>query len=151
MGADTKKIRTRDSIKLIEYTYKNYELVNLEELLNREFEDWRKINQNRIKIYKGKSETPNPILGTIQYEKYPVLKTEKNNIYVDIDAVCKIEAPVGKNSKIGEAKIILNNTKIASVDILVKEKIERKNYMDYFKELLPLYKLLFEEVNQWRT
>ena len=31
LGADTKKIRTRDSINLIEYVYKNYKLINLED------------------------------------------------------------------------------------------------------------------------
>ena len=31
LGADTKSFRTRDSIKLIEYTFKNYELTNIEE------------------------------------------------------------------------------------------------------------------------
>ena len=45
LGADTKKIRTSDSIKLIEYTYKNYELVNIEKIVKEEFENWKSINQ----------------------------------------------------------------------------------------------------------
>ena len=42
LGADTKKIRTTDSVKLIEYVYKNYGLVNIEEKSNEEFEKWTK-------------------------------------------------------------------------------------------------------------
>ena len=37
LGADTKNFRTRDSIKLIEYTFKNYELTNIEEIMKKEF------------------------------------------------------------------------------------------------------------------
>lgn len=143
LGADTKKIRTQDSIKLIEYTYKNYELVNLEEIVNREFANWEKINKKRIRINKGIFEESELMLDKLKFTKYPVLKEQNDNIYVDIDAICKIEAPVKEKTKIGKAKIFLNSTEIASVDILIKEKIERKNYIDYFRELLQLYKLLF--------
>ena len=34
LGADTKKIRTTDSIKLINYTFENYETINLADLIN---------------------------------------------------------------------------------------------------------------------
>ena len=37
LGADTRKIRTQDSIKLIEYTYKNYKLFDLEEAVENEY------------------------------------------------------------------------------------------------------------------
>ena len=38
LGADTKKIRTKDSISLIEYVYKNYETINLGEIINQKFQ-----------------------------------------------------------------------------------------------------------------
>ena len=47
LGADTKKFRTKDSISLIEYVYSNYELVNLEELINQKFDEWSKINESK--------------------------------------------------------------------------------------------------------
>ena len=139
LGSDTKKIRTKDSVKLIEYAYNNYELANLEEMINDSFNKWRQINQKRINVYKGKQINVETILGELKYKKYPVLKNEKPNIYVDISSIKKIEAPVEKSTKIGEAKIMLNTTEITNVDILTKGKIERKNKFDYFKELLLLY------------
>ena len=139
LGSDTKKIRTKDSVKLIEYAYNNYELANLEEMINESFNKWRQINQKRINVYKGKQINVETILGELKYKKYPVLKNEKPNIYVDISSIKKIEAPVEKSTKIGEAKIMLNTTEITNVDILTKGKIERKNKFDYFKELLLLY------------
>lgn len=140
LGADTKKIRTRDSIRLIEYTYENYELIDIEEKVNNEFDEWKKINKNRIKIYKGKKEIPEIVLGKIKYKKYPVLKDEKDNIYIDIDSILRIEAPIEKNTKIGEVKVALNAAEIMSIDVLIKEKIERKNKLDYLKELIMLCK-----------
>jgi len=37
LGADTKKIRTSDSIKLIEYTYKIFEMFDLQKFIEEEF------------------------------------------------------------------------------------------------------------------
>ena len=37
LGADTKKIRTQDSIKLINYAYKYYEPVNIREIVEEKF------------------------------------------------------------------------------------------------------------------
>ena len=54
LGADTKKDRTKDSVKLIEYAFANYEIVNIEEKINTEFENWKNINTQRIKGQKRK-------------------------------------------------------------------------------------------------
>ena len=53
IGADTRKDRAKDSMKLIEYAYKKYRVVNVEEMINKEFKMWKQINENRIYIYKG--------------------------------------------------------------------------------------------------
>ena len=37
IGADTRKDRAKDSMKLIEYAYKKYRVVNVEEMINKEF------------------------------------------------------------------------------------------------------------------
>ena len=55
LGADTKKIRTQDSMNLIEYTHKNYQIVNLEEIVKEKFENWKHLNEKRIYINKGKT------------------------------------------------------------------------------------------------
>ena len=50
LGADTKKIRTLDSIKLIEYAYKNYEVIDIEKNIKEQFENWKYLNEKRIYI-----------------------------------------------------------------------------------------------------
>jgi len=63
LGSDTKKIRTQDSIKLIEYVYANFELVDIGEIAREDFETWRRTNQNRIDVTKGRSNNMSLDLG----------------------------------------------------------------------------------------
>ena len=139
LGADTKKIRTSDSIKLIEYTYKNYELVDLGEIIKEEFDDWRKINEKRICVYKGIDEKLNVDLGEIKYSKFPIEKDGKDSIYADVDAKLYFEAPIEQNTKIGNMEIEYGNKEIMNIDILTKNKIERKGVKEYFQELMEMY------------
>lgn len=142
LGADTKKARTSDSIKLIEYTYKNYEIINLQELVEQEFEDWEDINEKRVKVYKGVKQTMQMTLGKLKYTKYPVLKEKSDDIWIDINFKDYFEAPVKEKTKIGNMKIGLEATEIMNVEILNSHKIERKNVMNYFLELIKKYKYL---------
>ena len=50
LGADTKNDRTKDSVKLIEYTYSNYKMYNVREKIIEKFNEWKNINSNRIQI-----------------------------------------------------------------------------------------------------
>lgn len=139
LGADTKKIRTSDSIKLIEYTYKNYELVNLQELVEKEFKTWKQINEKRIRVYNSTTQKMQMVLGNLEYTKYPVLKDKFDNIWVDINFKDYFEAPVKEKTKIGNIKIGIDTTEIMDVEILNGNKIERKGVMDYFFELIKIY------------
>lgn len=138
MGADTKKIRTSDSIKLIEYTYNNYELVNLEEKINETFNRWCNINRKRIYVYKGEKENVNLDIGGIKYNIYPIKKEDIDKIKLDIDFIKYIEAPVLENTKIGEIELYLNITEIQTIDIIVSEEIKRKSVKEYMLENLKL-------------
>ena len=55
LGADTKKFRTQDSTKLIEYAFKNYTVVNIEEIIENEFNSWQKKELNNIVVNKAKN------------------------------------------------------------------------------------------------
>ena len=121
------------------HTYKNYELVDLQKLLEEDFEDWRKINERRIKIYKGVEQNVQTILGELKYSKFPIEKNDINNIWTEINFKDYFEAPVEKNTKVGEIKTYLNTTEIMNTEIFTREKIERKGVMDYFEELIKSY------------
>lgn len=138
-GADTKKIRSQDSIKLIEYIYKNYKLVNLEELIREEYQTWSTINQKRIKIYKGVKRRPEIYLEEAKYKMYPIKNNE--NIEITSDAKIKFEAPVYENTSVGEITISKGTEIIDKIEIKTKETVRRKGIAYYFKELMELCQL----------
>ena len=141
LGADTKKIRTSDSIKLIEYTYKNYELVDLKERIENDFEAWKKINERRIKIYKGIDKNVETMLSKIKYTKYPIQKNKTSDIWTDINYKDYFEAPIEENTKIGNIRIGLGTDVIMEVEILGRNRVNRKGIIDYFIELISKYKV----------
>ena len=144
LGADTKKLRTSDSIKLIEYTYKNYELVDLEQFVKEEFEEWKKVNEKRIKIYKGLKPKIQTTLGELKYSLYPIAKNKIDNIWVDINYRDYYEAPVEINTKIGKMTVGIETKLIMEIDMLNQKKVERKGVLDYFIEILSMGTLLFD-------
>lgn len=136
LGCDTKKYRTSDSIKLIEYAFKNYTKVNIEEKVKIEFEKWKQINGKRIYISKGEKSEVSLELKEITKKEIPVKIGEENNIQVEINAIYEYEAPLEKQSKIGNILIKKDGEIIESVDIVSLERIEKKNTLTYLKELI---------------
>ncbi len=137
LGADTKKIRTKDSISLIEYTYSNYELVNLEEIIEHKFNEWKKFHQRKICVYKGKKNNVKIKLDDYNTKIYPVKKNDIKNINVEIKNMqMNLEAPVYINSEIGDLVVNIGGKEITEIKIKTEENIARKDIASYFKEAL---------------
>lgn len=142
LGADTKKQRTLDSKKLIEYAFANYERINLEELAKKEFENWKQINEKRIYINKAQNKNIELTLKEIENKIIPIKKETQKDIKIDINVIYQHYAPLPRGTKIGN--LIIKNKKeiIETIDILTKEEIKRKNVLNYmfqFFENLPTY------------
>lgn len=146
LGADTKKYRTQDSIKLIEYAFKTFEPVNIQELLNNEYNKWKKDNLNTINIIKGENNNINLKIEPLQYPIIPIKKELIDKINITFNCDKTIEAPVIKGSKIGYANIIINDINstntLTNCDIIVDSTINKKNIFTYFIDFLKLYKNL---------
>lgn len=138
LGADTKKYRTSDSIKLIEYAYKNYEVIDIEKKIKEQFENWKQLNCNRIYINKAKQEKIDLDIESLSYSKIAIKKTDIDNIKMEINSLYYLEAPVEKGRIIGNAKIQINGETIANLNIKNKQVIEKKNVFDYFIDFLSL-------------
>lgn len=128
IGADTKKSRASDTMKLIEYAYQIFKIENIEELVNKEFENWKNINQDRIFIYKS-----NTKLETIISE-IPIKEvvTDKQ-INIEINTINYLEAPVEKNTQIGIINVINGENIIEQIEILVKKDVKKMTITDYIK------------------
>ena len=102
LGADTKKQRTMDSVKILEYSYKNFFQINLKEKIELEFEKWKK--ENNITIIKGQEKTVKPVMEEPQYENYLVSKMEQDQLDVILECVENIDAPVANGEEVRECK-----------------------------------------------
>ena len=136
MGADTKKIRTTDSINLIEYTYKNYSRVNIEEMLNKEFNNWKNINQKMISINKCKNSNLELELEFNGTKIRAIKNTQIDNIEFEINVLSRLEAPVEKGRVIGNI-IIKNGDEVLDIaEVKNKYEVEKKGVEDYLKIFL---------------
>lgn len=133
LGADTKKDRTKDSVQLIEYAYKNYEIYNLEKMIQEEYAEWKKINESRIEVIKGKKNNLTTILQEVDNTYYPIKKIDKDNINIKIYNIKEVSAPVHKNAYIGKLCVYIKNEKILELDICSEKEIDKLGFLDYLK------------------
>jgi len=141
LGADTKKIRTSDSIKLIEYAFSNFEYVNIKEKIEDEFNEWKDNNLKNIQIIKGQIQTLEVELEQIQYEEVPINKNNIKDIKIEIECESILQAPIQTDRIIGKIQVEVKDEIICTTDIYVKEKIEKKNITDYMKQIISNYNL----------
>ena len=132
LQADTKKFRTSDSVKLIEYVYENYELLNIKDIVDKKFEEWCKINKNRIVINKGKYNKMDLYISNLQNDIIPIKKGDTDNVDIDVNCLYYFEAPVAKETTIGSLKVVVNGEIIDVVDV--------KNVSEILKRDVRLFK-----------
>lgn len=139
LGADTRKIRTQDSIKIIEYIYKEYELVDIETMVNEEYTKWCNMNKRRITVYKGVEKRPDIYIEQSKYKEYPIKKDEI--IEITSKANLKFEAPLLANTEVGKITIKKGENIIDEIYIKTQQTVEKKNAVIYFVEIMKLLKL----------
>ena len=139
LGADTKSFRTKDSIKLIEYVFANYSNVNISNILNVDFDNWKKDNYNKINIVKATFKNIDLKLDTLKYNNIAILNTDIKNISTDVYVNNNLVAPVFKNDVVGCINIKNGNDIIYSCNILSDSDINKRNISDYFSMFLHNY------------
>lgn len=136
LGCDTKKFRTQDSIKLIEYAYKNYEMVNISDIINSKFNSWKNDNSSKFNINKGITNNLNVSLSKLENNKIPIKKENIKDIAVNINCTYTIDSPIYANTPIGNLTLSIKDTDIINLDIIVNNTIRKKTSFDYFKYLI---------------
>ncbi len=136
LGADTKKIRTQDSVKLIEYVFSNFDYINIQCKITEEFEKWKDTYLKQVNIIKGCKNTPNISIEALPYKEIPIEKEKANDIQIQIYANQVIEAPIAKDTQIGTMQVKIGNETIAQLSIKIEEEIKKKNVLDYIEELI---------------
>ena len=125
MGAPDPKVRFQEVMKMLDFGFANYEVV--------ECEPKGKVVAN-IPIYKGKEEYIN---GVIKDSVNVVVKKGGNkNFESKIEVIDAIKAPFEEGTKLGEIIYTQNGEKIGSSDIIAEKSIEKAGIIDIFKNLL---------------
>ena len=136
IGADTNNIRSKDTIKLIQYAYTEFEVINIKEIIEEKFIDWKNINEGRIYVNKGIENEVKLYLEELPYTKMAVKKEKKDKIDILPTTIYYLEAPVKENEILGNVKIVIDNEVIEVLDIYLKEEIQKKDVLEYLKEFL---------------
>lgn len=149
LGCDTKKFRTQDSIKLIEYTFKNFEYINIFEKINEQFEKWKLENIENFTIYKGISNDLELKHSDIQTPIIPIKKDEIKLININIYSNNYWNAPIKENTVIGKIAVTVNNNEVISLDILNNNTIEKKSFIVYILEILRNYSSILNSISSF--
>ena len=141
LGCDTKKDRTKDSIKLINYTFNNFTIVNIKEIIKSEFETWYTEHANSFIINKGINQLFELKLddNDIPYSLVAINNADKDKITTSICFESYYEAPVPSSTTIGTLSLLVNNNEYFNVDIINSNEISKKTISDYFAELISNY------------
>ncbi len=139
LGADTKKFRTQDSIKLIDYVFSNFEMIDIGSMIDTYFSDWQLQNSSNFLVDKGYTNNVSTYLEDIVYKLYPV---NKNKIK-DIDFYCScnyyFDAPLFENTKIGTLSFLIDEHIIYELNIYCSSTILKKDSFFYFKDFIKNY------------
>lgn len=141
LGADTKNIRGLDTKKVIEYVFNNFEMVDTSDIVEEAFKNYSE-NLN-IKLKKSNSKIEIKYEDNFNYV-YPINKNEVSNLKTSIYCVSVISSPLEAGKIIGKMRLISGKEILYNIDIKLKEKIEKKQWKDYFAEFIFNYKNYFK-------
>ena len=151
LGADTRKIRTKDSTSLIEYSYKNFESVDLDKIAEKEFEKWQEKNTDYTYVNKGiKNNVDLQLCLENNYETgqntniVPIKKDEIKDITTEIIVASYREAPLNNGENNGILLVKLNDDILTEYEITIAENINRKGIFDYLTQMISNYNRILE-------
>lgn len=141
LGADTKNFRTKDSIKLIEYSFKTFEYFNIKDFVNNYLANWQKENPDYFFIEKGNSNQLNLKVDSYLDETpiIPVRKDFLSNIQAKISLSSYLQAPVHQDDRIGQLKVFSQDADIAEFSLFSDTTIRKNTITDYMFHFFRLY------------
>lgn len=144
LGADTKRFRTQDSIKLIEYAFSTFEMVNIKSLVEKNFSKWQSDSLNQFHVDKGFSNMVDTYLQEVPYFKYPINKSSVKDIKFQIDCSYLLNAPLPENTIVGTLNCYVNGIDICKLNIYTKKSILKKDVFFYVNFFIKNYSTYLE-------
>ena len=141
LGADTKKFRTKDSVKLIEYTFQNFDYFNLKDYVTNYLNDWQKDHPNFFSIEKGCSQNLE-IKTSNLLEQNPIVSIKKDlipSVSAHLTLNPYLKAPVKQEDLLGNLEVFTNDSSIAKIDLFSNTTIEKNTITDYMMQFFKFY------------
>ena len=141
LGCDTKKDRTLDSINLINYTFNNFSVVNIKDIVYKNFDNWKSENSNSFNINKGVSSNLDLYFNENDFPYTTVLINNSllDKVSTSINYISNFEAPLCENTVIGVIEVKVEDKTLFNLNILNKNKIERKSTGFYIMHFMNNY------------
>jgi D-alanyl-D-alanine carboxypeptidase (penicillin-binding protein 5/6) len=141
LGCDTKKDRGLDSIELINYTFNNFSVVNIKDIIDKNFNDWVSEKSHKIEVNKGVTSNLNFILdeSQIYFKSIAVKKDLIDAINTSISFSEYFEAPLSENNIIGEMVVTIGDVTYLSIDILNGNMVKKKDVFNYLEDFIENY------------
>ena len=146
LGADTKRFRSQDSIKLIEYAFKNFTYINANDLAIDYFENWKNENLKYLTINKSSYTSFKLEVKASKTPILSILKNETNDIKTSISIKPNLEAPLYPDSVIGSLTLSISDRNLITLDIINTDTIKKKNIPFYLKLFLSNYSNILEQI-----
>ena len=134
LGADTKNDRTKDSIKLIEYIYSNYQMIDLKFMIEDEFDE--QVEKSKFNIFKGVNNDVILVLEKNDITLYPIKKGNTENVIVETKIQNEMSAPVYENTEIVKLTVKIDDKIIYELKIYTSNYIPKKSVFDYYFDFI---------------
>lgn len=132
IGANTTKERTSDTIKLIQYADQKFGIINIKEILENKFREWKNINEGRIYVNKGISNRVELYLEEFPYEKMAIEQGDRDKIEIKVNCIFNLEAPIEEKQVLGNVSVMLDGDVLEILNIYNKKEIMKKDVKDYW-------------------
>lgn len=134
LGADTKKIRTSDSYKLINYVYQNFSYIDIHSAIENCFNEFLSYSSDKFILSKT-STTPLLELDTLSNYKFPLKLDGNIKFHTKIHIINNFSPNTKKGSIVGSLDLYNNEDFICSVNIILKNTLEPNRYNYYLKNI----------------
>ena len=145
LGANTKKERTLDSINLLNYVNTNYKLVDLAQIVNNSFKDYENYFSKNVSA-ESLIEMPKLKLEEKYISVYPIKKEEISRLETKIFTILNFKETLEENTKIGVLKVYEKEKLIVEYNILLANKLVKKDFSYYFFDILKNYISYFYKI-----
>jgi D-alanyl-D-alanine carboxypeptidase (penicillin-binding protein 5/6) len=138
LGANTKKDRTLDSIKILNYVNSLYKMIDLTSSIKSSFETSKSYYLNNFTV-NGTNNYPEISINLPDENIFPIKETDISLISFKTYMFSTFSAPMVENTKIGILYVYQNTTIIAEYDIVLENNLEKRNFKEYFIYVIKKY------------